>query len=107
MGAMYLGPTFATTQNLVKPHMRAVASAVLLFIINLIGLGAGPQFVGLLSDWLRPTFGVESIRYALLYVVLAGSAWSAVHYVLGARTLRRDLQAGPEDEGAALLKPGP
>ncbi|MGH0033690.1 MAG: spinster family MFS transporter [Myxococcota bacterium] len=103
LGAMYLGPTFAMTQNLVKLRMRAVASAILLFIINLIGLGAGPQFVGYLSDRLRPVHDVESIRYALLFVVLIGSAWSALHYAFGARTLRRDLEASREDEAPAPL----
>ena len=34
------------TQNLVRPDMRALASAILLFIINLIGLGGGPFFGG-------------------------------------------------------------
>jgi MFS family permease len=103
MGAMYLGPTFAMTQNLVKLRMRAVASAILLFIINLIGLGLGPQFVGALSDWLKPAHGVESIRYALLYVVLAGSAWSTLHYALASRTVLRDLGPGRgADDGASL-----
>ena len=50
LGPFYLGPTFAMTQSLVKPHMRAVASSILLFIINLVGLGLGPLFVGMLSD---------------------------------------------------------
>jgi MFS family permease len=93
LGPFYLGPTFAMTQSLVKPHMRAVGSSILLFIINLIGLGAGPYFVGLLSDWLKPGFGVDAIRYALLGTVSLGAAWSAVHYLLAARTLRQDLQA--------------
>jgi len=92
LGAMYLGPTFAMAQGLAKPHMRALVSAFLLFIINLIGLGLGPQVVGLVSDWLRPAYGVESVRYALLWVVLIGAAWSTLHYVLAARTLRDDLQ---------------
>ena len=30
------------TQSLAKPHMRAMASAVLLFLVNLVGLGVGP-----------------------------------------------------------------
>jgi predicted MFS family arabinose efflux permease len=90
-GPIYLGPTFAMTQGLVKPHMRAMASAVLLFILNLIGLGLGPQFVGILSDALIPTFGSESLRYALLFVVVIGNLWAALHYALGARTLRHDL----------------
>ena len=81
------------TQSLVRPDMRALASAILLFIINLIGLGLGPFAVGLLSDYLKPTFGVDSIRYALLWVVVIGAAWAALHYMLAARTLRRDLEA--------------
>jgi predicted MFS family arabinose efflux permease len=93
LGPFYLGPTFAMTQNLVKPHMRAVGSSILLFIINLIGLGAGPYFVGALSDWLKPSFEVDAIRYALLFTVSLGAAWSAVHYLLAGRTLSQDLQA--------------
>jgi MFS family permease len=94
LGAMYLGPTFAMAQGLSRPHMRALVSAILLFIINLVGLGLGPQAVGLLSDLLRPAYGVESVRYALLFVVLAGAGWSTLHYALAARTLRADLAGG-------------
>jgi predicted MFS family arabinose efflux permease len=92
VGGMYLGPTFAVTQSLVPARMRAQAAAVLLLILNLIGLGLGPSFVGALSDWLAPVHGEESIRYALLGTVMVGAAWSTVHYVLAARTLRADLR---------------
>jgi MFS family permease len=91
LGPMYLGPTFAMAQGLARPTMRALVSAILLFVINLIGLGLGPQAVGALSDALAPTYGVESIRYALLWVVVVGAAWSTLHYALAARTLRADL----------------
>ena len=93
LGPMYLGPTFGLTQTLVKPHMRALASAILLFILNLIGLGLGPLFAGFLSDQLRPEFGIESIRYALLIVAIGGNVWAALHYYLASRTLREDLRA--------------
>jgi MFS family permease len=93
LGAMYLGPTFAMAQGLADLHMRALVSAILLFVINLVGLGLGPQVVGLLSDFLKPGLGAESVRYALLWVVLAGAAWSTLHYALAARTLREDLEA--------------
>jgi predicted MFS family arabinose efflux permease len=93
LGGVYLGPTFAMTQTLVKPHMRALASAILLFIINLIGLGGGPLMVGIVSDYLKPTYGDESVRYALLWIVTLGAAFAAVQYLLAARTLERDLQA--------------
>ncbi len=93
LGPMYLGPSFSITQGLAKLHMRALASAILLFILNIIGLGLGPLFVGFLSDQLEPSMGVESIRYALVSVVVAGNAWSAWHYYLASRTLREDLRA--------------
>jgi MFS family permease len=93
LGPMYLGPTFAMAQGLARPHMRALVSAILLFVINLIGLGFGPQVVGILSDALAPSQGIESVRYALLVVVVTGAAWSTVHYALAARTLREDLAA--------------
>jgi MFS family permease len=92
LGPFYLGPTFAMTQSLVKPHMRAVASSILLFIINLVGLGLGPLFVGLLSVWLRPLYGDDSIRHALLWTVTAGATLSAGFYLLAGRTLREDLR---------------
>jgi MFS family permease len=94
LGSMYLGPTFAISQGLARPHMRALVSAILLFIINLVGLGLGPQAVGALSDLLKPAFEVESVRYALLYTVAIGAAWSTLHYALAGRTLRADLAVG-------------
>jgi predicted MFS family arabinose efflux permease len=92
-GAMWLGPVFALTQTLVRVRMRALASAILLFVINLIGLGLGPQTVGLLNDALRPRFGAGAVRWSLAAVVLVASLWAAVHFALGARTLRADLEA--------------
>jgi hypothetical protein len=79
------------TQGLVKLRMRATAAAILLFIINLIGLGLGPQTVGMVSDLLTPSYETEAIRYALLSIIVTGSVWAAVHYFLAARTLREDL----------------
>jgi MFS family permease len=97
LGGMYLGPTFAMTQSLVRPAMRAMASAILLFVINLIGLGLGPQGVGILSDLLAATSGSESLRYALLIVVVSFAAWSVLHYGLAARSLQADLQAAQRE----------
>jgi len=65
-GNFYQATTFSQTQGLVGLRMRAVAAAILLFILNIIGLGLGPQAVGILSDLLRPQYGDESLRYALL-----------------------------------------
>jgi predicted MFS family arabinose efflux permease len=48
----YVGPTFGLVQNAVEPRMRATAAAVMLFIINIVGLGLGPPLCG----WLIDTF---------------------------------------------------
>jgi predicted MFS family arabinose efflux permease len=94
-GAMWLGPVFATTQSLVRPDMRALASAVLLFVINLIGLGVGPQAVGVLNDVLTPWAGVGAVRYSLLIVGIM-NVWAAIHFAIAARTLRADLPGIPD-----------
>lgn len=90
-GAAYIGPSLAMTQGLVALRMRAVASAVLFLILNLIGMGLGPQAVGLISDLYAPTFGQESLRYALLTVMVVWP-WAAVHFFLGAASLKEDLE---------------
>jgi MFS family permease len=93
LGPMYLGPTFAMTQTLVTPAMRAMASAILLFILNLIGLGLGPVAAGWLSDTLKPTYGEESIRYSLFILAVFGNLWAAAHYYFASKTINEDLGA--------------
>lgn len=88
--SFYLGPVFSMTQGLVPPAMRATAAAVLLFIINIIGLGLGPQFAGILSDLLRPVYEGESMRYALLFVSMF-TLLGALLYWFAALYLRDDL----------------
>ena len=63
--SLYYGPTYSTAQGLAPLRARAIAAAVLLFFQNLIGLGLGPLFFGMLSDWLQPSHGEESVRYVL------------------------------------------
>ncbi len=89
LGLVWLGPVLAAVQHLVMPAMRATASAIFLFINNLIGIGAGTVLIGALSDGLQSRFGVDSLRYA----VLAGTAFylvSAALFALASRRLERD-----------------
>lgn len=74
----YLAPVLGQTQSLVSLRMRAVASAVMLLVINVIGLAIGPLVTGFISDLMQPAFGEDSIRYALLAVstvLLPLAAW--------------------------------
>ncbi len=93
---VWLGNAIATTHGLVGPRMRATASAILFLILNVIGLGAGPWSIGLFSDYLQPSLGADSLRYAMLYVLPAIMFWSACHFYLASRTLRDDLAAAPD-----------
>ena len=92
LGAFYLGPTIAIAHTLVSPSMRAMASAILFFILNLIGLGLGPLVVGMISDMLAPAYGSESLRYALGIVSFV-NLLSAAFFFLAARKLLADLKA--------------
>src|SRR5271166_6055216 len=74
-----LGPTFALLQRLVSADARATSLALIMMLANLIGMGIGPQLVGLFSDLFRPAFGSESLRYAML-TPAAAAIWSAYHF---------------------------
>lgn len=73
LNSLYYGPLYSSVQGLVRPQARAMASAVLLFAQNLIGLGLGPLFFGMLSDYFKPVAGDESVRW-----VLFAAAWLGV-----------------------------
>jgi MFS transporter, Spinster family, sphingosine-1-phosphate transporter len=82
LNSLYYGPTYSSAQGLVPVQARAMASAALLFCQNLIGLGLGPLFFGMLSDGIKPMVGEDSVRWvlygsALLGVVPAYFFWRA------------------------------
>lgn len=85
-------PLYAVIQTLVPQRMRATAIALLYLFANLIGLGFGPLMVGALSDALHPTFGEESLRYALL-AMCPGYVWGAIHLWFASKSVTRDLRA--------------
>lgn len=89
LGLVWLGPVLSSIQHVVPPHMRATASAIFLFINNLIGIGLGTVALGALSDALSAQFGADSLRYA----ILAGTLFylvAASLFLLSARRLERD-----------------
>ncbi len=91
LNSLWIGPTFATTQNLAPPHMRATASALLLFMLNIIGYGGGPVVIGYLSDFL---IGVNF-----------GDAAAGLSYVQACTgTVAADLEAVCADARAAGLQ---
>jgi MFS family permease len=109
---IYLGPMYAVTQGVATPRTRATATAVLLLIVNLVGYGLGPPFVGLANDWFASNIlgqsgltladcetaanaatcaaaDAQGLRYALI-TLLAVLVWAAAHFLLAGRTLQKD-----------------
>jgi MFS family permease len=89
-GTFWLGPSVAVIQELVPPTMRAMASAVYLFIVTIIGLGAGPQTVGILNDVIGTP---DAVRYSLLGTSVVMSLSAGLFFWLAGKTLVRDLEA--------------
>ncbi|MEM7097452.1 MAG: MFS transporter [Pseudomonadota bacterium] len=79
-GGVYLGTNAAILQSQIPLQMRSVGAAVNLFILNIIGLGLGPLTVGIISDYMQPTVGVDSIRYGLMATLLF-MIWGIIHQV--------------------------
>ena len=91
LGLAWLGPVISAVQHLVPPNMRATASAIFLFVNNLIGIGIGTFAIGAISDGLQGRFGDESLRYA----ILAGTVFyfiAATIFLLSARRLEKDWE---------------
>jgi MFS family permease len=91
LGLAWLGPVISAIQHLVPPNMRATASAIFLFINNLIGIGLGTYAIGALSDTLAAQFGDDSLRYS----ILAGTGFyiiASALFFLAARWLERDWE---------------
>jgi len=91
LGLAWLGPVISAVQHLVPPNMRATASAIFLFVNNLIGIGIGTLAIGAISDGLQDRFGDESLRYA----ILAGTTFyllAAAIFLLTARRLEQDWE---------------
>lgn len=90
-GAIWYGPVFASAQSLVHPRTRATAAAVLLFIINLVGLGLGPLLVGSFSDIFAQTMGAaEGIRWSMVTFGGVGGI-ASIAFFLAARTLKDEV----------------
>jgi hypothetical protein len=62
----YLAPGLAVIQNGVPSHRRAISGALFLFVLNLIGLGGGPLYVGMVSDFALANYGTDALQTGML-----------------------------------------
>ena len=90
LGLAWLGPVVTAVTRMVPPEMRATASALFLFINNLVGLGLGTTVIGIISDSLKERFGDEALRYSAMAVTTL-YALAALLMFLAASRLARDF----------------
>jgi len=89
---LHYGPGISSMLSVAPPNMRAPASAIQLFVANLVSLGLGPLAVGLLSDTLARSMGAaDGLRWALVMASFLGLL-AAVSFWIASRTLERDLK---------------
>jgi MFS family permease len=86
-----LPPAYAAIQSVCGRQRRAMAVAIALFCLTLIGGGFGPITTGAISDALSPTEGVDSLRYALMVMmsILLLTGWA---FYRGGRSMPADLE---------------
>lgn len=96
LNSFFLSSIVAFVQNEVRPDQRVVSGALLLLVMNFIGLGLGPTYVGMASDYFRPSHGVHSLQYA--YFALAPMYLiAAALFVMLARRIHLTPSPSPGD----------
>ena len=88
----YLSPAVALVQEAVRPNQRVLAGALLLLVMNLIGLGLGPTWVGLASDWFRAAYPDNSLQMAF-YTLVPFYGLAVLLFLALARALGREAAA--------------
>lgn len=87
--SFWYGPAYSMCHALLGGRMRATYLAVLLVLTNVLGLGLGPHFVGVVSDMFGSKSDPMSLRYAFIGIAMF-LPWSALHFCLAARHLKAD-----------------
>jgi predicted MFS family arabinose efflux permease len=85
----YLSSSVALVQEEVRPDQRVMAGALLLLVMNFVGLGFGPTWVGAASDWFAARGTPHALQVAL-YTLTPFYLVAIVLFLWLARTLRRE-----------------
>jgi MFS family permease len=89
LNSVYLAPVLAIVQNAAAPSERTMAGAILLFVLNLVGLGVGPVYVGWIADTVTRHQGHNALAvgYAALVPIVAVTVGA---YLVLAMSIARD-----------------
>lgn len=82
-----LGAGTAAISGITPNRMRAMTSALYLFMVNMIGLVFGPLSVALLTD--KYFIDTSMIRYSILIVMLIGTGLALIFMLLSLKPYRK------------------
>jgi MFS family permease len=85
----YLSSSVALVQEEVRPDQRVMSGALLLLVMNFMGLGLGPAYVGAVSDHFHASHPEHSLQIAL-YSLTPFYVVAILIFVALARVLRRE-----------------
>jgi len=88
----YLSASVALVQEEVRPDQRVLSGALLLLVMNFIGLGLGPTYVGAASDWFK-NHGYEHGLQLALYTLSPFYLIAIALFLTLARVLRAEQTA--------------
>ncbi len=91
----YLSSAVTLVQEEVRPDQRVMSGALLLLVMNFIGLGLGPTYVGAASDYFRATHPDNSLQVAL-YTMTPFYVVAIVLFLWLARVLRQEERRAKE-----------
>jgi predicted MFS family arabinose efflux permease len=100
----YLTSSVTLVQQEVRPDQRVMSGALLLLVMNFIGLGLGPTYVGAASDYFHASHPVHSLQIAL-YTLAPFYLLAIVLFLCLARVLRREDQTADQTTRNGGTKP--
>jgi MFS family permease len=87
----YLSSVVTLVQQEVAPQQRVLSGALLLLVMNMIGLGLGPAYVGAASDFFRASHPHHSLQLAF-YTLLPVYGLAIALFIWLARVLRSETK---------------
>lgn len=90
-----MGASTSAIQQLMPNQVRALASSIFLFLINIIGLGGGPFLVGFFTDTIFQD--EKAIRYSLAATIAIGGIGAILFYFIAAKTITKQYMKKQTD----------
>lgn len=96
-----MGACTTAVQEMMPNQVRALSSAIFLFIINTVGLGLGPTLVAIFTDYvLRDE---KAIRYSLAALFVVGGTLALLFYLVAFRAYEKMMVQRMEQSGRILI----